>query len=292
MGGDGSVACASPRAQSSSAWRSPGRSRPVPASSSSSTRSRIRNDRLAAACRMASTSSPQWTPPSRADRWTSSRRPESERSPRDRARLSSREHQCPTRTGRCYRLCSMRKGNVVSRTAARGRRCAHSRRDVLRSSRWSKVSAPSGGETNRRRARRITLDELLWLISRARFREPGRRNDAQEALLGNECLPNGCRCPSVRAVNRWNLLRVQLLGDLLQRHPLPEHRVDPLPPPVVTSVAEPMREPNVVGGEVTSVHLESRIVIGRRLPIGRRRSRLEVPTTPEAVALGHYNARR
>lgn len=48
-----------------------------------------------------------------------------------------------------------------------------------------------------------------------------------------------------------------------------------------------MREPDVVGGEVTSVHLEFRIVVGRRLPIGTRRSRLEVPTTPEAVALGH-----
>ena len=87
-------------------------------------------------------------------------------------------------------------------------------------------------------------------------------------------------------MNRWNLLHVQLLGNRLQRHPLPEHRVDLHPPPVVTSVAEPMREPDVVGGEVTSVHLEYRIVVGRRLPIGTRRSRLEVPTTPEAVALG------
>jgi len=106
-------------------------------------------------------------------------------------------------------------------------------------------------------------------------------------LLGNECLPNRCSCPSVRAVNRWNLLRVQLLGDLLQRHPLPEHRVDPCPPFVVASVAEPMREADVVGGEETSVHLESRIVVGRRLPIRIRLSRLEVPTAPEAVALGH-----
>ena len=113
------------------------------------------------------------------------------------------------------------------------------------------------------------------------------RDGVRKALLGNECLPNRCSCPSVRAVNRWNLLRVQLLGDLLQRHPLPEHRVDLHPPCVVTSVAEPMREPDVVGGEVTSVHLESRIVVGRRHPIGTRRSRLEVPTTPEAVALGH-----
>jgi hypothetical protein len=56
---------------------------------------------------------------------------------------------------------------------------------------------------------------------------------------------------------------------------------------VVTSVAEPMREPDVVRGEVTSVHLESRIVVGRRLPIRTQRSRLEVATTPEAVALGH-----
>lgn len=106
-------------------------------------------------------------------------------------------------------------------------------------------------------------------------------------LLGNECLPNGCSCPSVRAVNRSNLLRVQPLGDLLQRRPLPEQLVDLLPPYVVTLVAEPMREPDVVGGEVTSVHLESRIVVGRRRPFGMRRSRLEVATTPEAVAVGH-----
>ena len=59
---------------------------------------------------------------------------------------------------------------------------------------------------------------------------------------------------------------------------------------VVTLVAEPVREPDVVGGEMTSVHLQSRIVVGRRLPIGTRRSRVEVPTTPEAVALGHLAA--
>ena len=56
-------------------------------------------------------------------------------------------------------------------------------------------------------------------------------------------------------------------------------------------VAEFVREPDVVGGEVTPVHLESRIVVGSRLPIGpRRRSRIEVPTTAEAVALGHLAA--
>ena len=48
-----------------------------------------------------------------------------------------------------------------------------------------------------------------------------------------------------------------------------------------------MRESDVVGCEVPSVHLESRIVVGRRLPIGTQRSLLEVLTTPEAVALGH-----
>ena len=48
-----------------------------------------------------------------------------------------------------------------------------------------------------------------------------------------------------------------------------------------------MREPDVVGSEVTSVHLEPRIVVGRRLPIRMRSSRLEAPTAPEAVALGH-----
>src|SRR4051794_41268924 len=42
-----------------------------------------------------------------------------------------------------------------------------------------------------------------------------------------------------------------------------------------------------VSWPVSSVHLEARIVVGRRLPIGTRRYRLEVATTPEAVALGH-----
>src|SRR4051812_36921960 len=90
-------------------------------------------------------------------------------------------------------------------------------------------------------------------------------------------------------MNRWNILSVQPLGDLVQRQPLPEQRVDLDPPCVVTSVAEPVREPDVVRGEVTSVRLEPRIVVGSRLPIGpgARRSRLEVATTPEAIALGH-----
>src|SRR4051812_23624424 len=79
--------------------------------------------------------------------------------------------------------------------------------------------------------------------------------------LGNECLPNRCSCPFVCAVNRWNLLRVQLLGDRLQRHSSPEQCVDLLPPYVVTLVAEPMRQPDVVGGEVTTVHLQPRIVV-------------------------------
>jgi hypothetical protein len=116
------------------------------------------------------------------------------------------------------------------------------------------------------------------------------RDGVRNARLRNECLPNRCSCPSVRAVNRWNLLSVQPLGDLLQRHALPEQRVDLHPPCVVTSVAEPVRKPDVVGREVTSVRLESRIVVGSRLPIGPRRSRLEVATTPKAVALGHLAA--
>jgi hypothetical protein len=32
------------------------------------------------------------------------------------------------------------------------------------------------------------------------------------------------------------------------------------------------------------------VVVGRRRPIGTRRPRIEVPTTPEAVALGHLAA--
>jgi hypothetical protein len=127
----------------------------------------------------------------------------------------------------------------------------------------------------RRRARYRTMVESLGYGGRA------------SPILGNERLPNRCRCPSVRAVNRWNLLRVQLVGDRFKGHPLTEHCIDLHPPPVVTFVAEPMRKSDVVGCEVPSVHLESRIVVGRRLPIGTRRSRLEVPTTPEAVALRH-----
>jgi hypothetical protein len=132
---------------------------------------------------------------------------------------------------------------------------------------------------HRKRAQQPRVGRGKW--TRATF--PSRRSP----ILGDERFPNRCRGPSVRAVNRWNPLRVQLLGYRLKGHPLSEHRVDLHPPPVVTSVAEPMRESDVVGREVPSVHLESRIVVGRRLPIGTRRSRLEVPTTPEAVALGH-----
>jgi hypothetical protein len=47
-----------------------------------------------------------------------------------------------------------------------------------------------------------------------RGRSRGRRDPAP--LLGNKRLPNRCSCPSVRAVNRRNVLQVQLLGDLLQ----------------------------------------------------------------------------
>ena len=83
-----------------------------------------------------------------------------------------------------------------------------------------------------------------------------RRGLAILRLLRKRMLPNRCSCPSVRAVNRWNLLHVQLLGDLLQRHPLAKHHVDLHPPSVVTSVADPMREPDVVGGEATSVRPE------------------------------------
>ena len=52
-----------------------------------------------------------------------------------------------------------------------------------------------------------------------------------------------------------------------------------------------MGEPDVVRGEVSPVRLESRIVVGRRLPIGwARRPRIEVLPTVGAVALGHLAA--
>jgi hypothetical protein len=42
-------------------------------------------------------------------------------------------------------------------------------------------------------------------------RSPPRHRTSlpSKALLRNECLPNRCSCPSVRAVNRWNLLHVR-----------------------------------------------------------------------------------
>jgi hypothetical protein len=97
---------------------------------------------------------------------------------------------------------------------------------------------------------------VLGIRAAGLLKEPSHRSGevrSSGALLGNECLPNRRSCPAVRAVDRWKLLHIQLLGDLLQRHPLPEQRVDPHPPCVVTSVAEPVREPDVVGGEGTSV---------------------------------------
>ena len=48
-----------------------------------------------------------------------------------------------------------------------------------------------------------------------------------------------------------------------------------------------MRESDVVQGEATPMHLEFRIVVSGWHPLGTRRSRLEVPGTPGAVALGH-----
>jgi hypothetical protein len=48
-----------------------------------------------------------------------------------------------------------------------------------------------------------------------------------------------------------------------------------------------MREPDVVAGEATSVHFQSRIVVGCRLPIGIGRNRIKVLSSPVAVALRH-----
>jgi len=133
----------------------------------------------------------------------------------------------------------------------------------------------------------------VGVILLRRYSQPSRRESkhcARAPLLGDECLSNGGGRPPVRAVDRGNLLRVQTCGDLLQRHPLPEHRVDPHTPSVVTLVAAQMRQPNIVPSEVPSMRLEPWVAVGRRRPIGKRRSRIEVPTTAEAVALGHLAA--
>jgi hypothetical protein len=47
--------------------------------------------------------------------------------------------------------------------------------------------------------------------------------------------------------------RVQLRGDVLQGHPVPEHRIDTHAPSIVTSVAEPMRDLDVVRGEMRGI---------------------------------------
>src|SRR5687767_3985529 len=69
---------------------------------------------------------------------------------------------------------------------------------------------------------------------RARPKEGGAaRSRATCSWLGNERLSNTGSRPPVRAVDRRNLLGVQLRGDLLQGHPLPEHRVDSHAPSIV-----------------------------------------------------------
>src|SRR6266511_2956141 len=136
---------------------------------------------------------------------------------------------------------------------ARGRSTPASRRTTLRraaSSRSAASASSRRNETSLKRAQprsRNSCCDSTSSLPRDRAPALERTSLPSKARLGNECLPNRCSCPSVRAVNRWNVLQVQLLGDLLQRHPLPEQRVDLLPPYVVTLVAEPMREPDVVG---------------------------------------------
>jgi hypothetical protein len=134
-------------------------------------------------------------------------------------------------------------------------------------------------------------DDADGLATARRRMRGGARRPLRERvptrLLGNERLSNRCSGPSVRAVDCWNCLRVELVGDLLERHPLRKHRVELRPPYVVTLVADPMSEPDVVWGLATSVHLESRIVIGRRHPIGTRRPGVEMAAPPGAVALRH-----
>lgn len=51
-----------------------------------------------------------------------------------------------------------------------------------------------------------------------------------------------------------------------------------------------MRQPDIVRSEVASMRLEPGVVVGGRRPIGTSGFRIEVPTTSEAVALGHFAA--
>jgi hypothetical protein len=88
---------------------------------------------------------------------------------------------------------------TVSRAAARGRRCAHSRRDVLRSSRWSKVSAPRSGETNRRRARRThsrraPVADLARSLPRARPAERRAGGASRKRMPSEQMRLSICSC--------------------------------------------------------------------------------------------------
>ena len=88
---------------------------------------------------------------------------------------------------------------TVSRAAARGRRCAHSRRDVLHSSRWSKVSAPRSGETNRRRARRThsrraPVADLARSLPRARAAERRAGGASRKRMPSEQMRLSICSC--------------------------------------------------------------------------------------------------
>lgn len=88
---------------------------------------------------------------------------------------------------------------TVSRAAARGRRCAHSRRDVLHSSRWSKVSAPRRGETNRRRARRTharraPVADLARSLPRALPAERRAGGASRKQMPSEQMLLSICSC--------------------------------------------------------------------------------------------------
>jgi hypothetical protein len=86
-------------------------------------------------------------------------------------------------------------------------------------------------------------------------------------------------------------LAVQVLGDLLERHPLLNHPSDPHTPAIVLSVAEHVREPDVPGDKLSAISLEPGVVIRRWRPIRQRSgSRLETAPPLRAIALRHLAA--
>jgi hypothetical protein len=138
--------------------------------------------------------------------------------------------------------------------------------------------------------RRLCKPEVTGSIPvRSTFRKAVRSRTPP--FLGHERLSHGCGRPRRATVWSRYPLFVQLLGDLLERHPFLEHPSNPHTPKIVLSVAEHVREPDVPGVEASTVRLELGIVVRRRRPSGQGMgSRIEMPSPLVAITRWHLAA--